>query len=100
LAAVWAAAEISNAGVVGASVGARELTFTPRRIASGSYRFPIGTAGSTTLVLQTLLPALMTAEGASSVHIEGGTHNPRAPTYEFLARAFLPLVERMGPQIR
>lgn len=100
LAAVLAAAEISDARVVGASVGSRELTFIPQRAAFGAYRFSIGTAGSTTLVLQTLLPALMTASDASSVRIEGGTHNPRAPTYEFLARAFLPLIERMGPKIR
>src|SRR5690606_30294829 len=85
--------------VAGAAVGARELTFTPRRVTAGAYRFSIGTAGSTSLVLQTVLPALLTAEGPSTVQIEGGTHNPRAPTYEFLARAFLPLVERMGPKI-
>jgi len=99
LAAVRAAAELSDAHVAGAAVGASELDFTPRRAAAGSYRFSIGTAGSTSLVLQTVLPALMTAEAPSTVHIEGGTHNPRAPTYEFLARAFLPLVERMGPKI-
>src|SRR5690606_17204807 len=100
LAAVRAAAEISDAEVVGASVGSHELTFSPRRSAFGDFTFSIGTAGSTTLVLQTLLPALFTAPGPSTVLIEGGTHNPKAPTYEFLARAFLPLVERMGPKIR
>lgn len=100
LAAVRAAARISDAHVVGADVGSRELTFVPRRVRSGAHEFSIGTAGSATLVMQTLLPALMTASSASSVRIEGGTHNPRAPTYEFLARAFLPLVERMGPEIR
>src|SRR5690606_5897510 len=100
LAAVHAAAAISDAEVVGAAVASQELTFTPKRAAFGDFEFSIGTAGSTTLVLQTLLPSLITAPGPSTVLIEGGTHNPKAPTYEFLACAFLPLVERMGPTIR
>ena len=100
LAAVRAAAQISDADVVGAEVGSRELTFIPKRVRCGAHELSIGTAGSTTLVLQTLLPALMTARDPSSVRIEGGTHNPLAPTYEFIARAFLPLVEQMGPKIR
>ena len=65
----------------------------------GDYKFAVGTAGSTTLVLQTILPALMTADGASRVVIEGGTHNPAAPPFDFLARVFLPLVARMGPRV-
>lgn len=100
LAAVRAAAEISDASVDGAAVGASELTFAPQRVAAGDYLFPIGTAGSTTLVLQTVLPALLTAAGTSTLVLEGGTHNPQAPTFEFLARAFVPLIERMGPKIR
>jgi RNA 3'-terminal phosphate cyclase (ATP) len=99
LAAVRAAAEISGAKVRGASVNARELTFVPGDIKPGTYRFAIGTAGSTSLVLQTVLPALLTASGQSELLLEGGTHNPRAPTFDFLARAYLPLIERMGPRI-
>lgn len=99
LAAVRAAAEISGAEVHGASVNARELTFVPGDIKPGAYRFAIGTAGSTSLVLQTVLPALLTASAESELLLEGGTHNPRAPTFDFLARAYLPLIERMGPCI-
>ncbi len=65
----------------------------------GEYKFAVGTAGSTTLVLQTILPALLTAAGASQVVIEGGTANPSAPPFDFLARVFLPLVARMGPRV-
>ena len=99
LAAVRAAAEVSGAEVRGAALNAQELTFVPGDIKPGSYRFAIGTAGSTSLVLQTVLPALLTASAGSELLLEGGTHNPRAPTFDFLARTYLPLIERMGPRI-
>ena len=65
----------------------------------GEYTFSIGSAGSTTLVLQTVLPALLTADGPSSLTLEGGTHNPHAPPIDFLEKAFLPLINRMGPTV-
>jgi RNA 3'-terminal phosphate cyclase (ATP) len=99
LAAVRAAAEISGAHVEGATIGAKMLTFEPGAINAGAHRFAIGTAGSTMLVLQTVLPALLTASAGSDLRLEGGTHNPRAPTFECLARAYLPLIGRMGPRI-
>jgi RNA 3'-terminal phosphate cyclase (ATP) len=99
LAAVRAAAQISGARAEGAAIGSREIEFAPQRVEPGEYRFAIGTAGSTALVLQTVLPALLTADGPSEIYLEGGTHNPRAPTFECLTRAFLPLIERMGPRV-
>ncbi len=99
LAAVRAAAEVSEAEVVGAELGSRELEFSPGPVKPGRYDFSVGTAGSATLVLQTVLPPLLTASAPSHLTLEGGTHNPMAPPFEFLARAFLPLVERMGPRI-
>jgi RNA 3'-terminal phosphate cyclase (ATP) len=65
----------------------------------GAYELDVGTAGSTTLVLQAVLPALLAAPAPTRLALVGGTHNPMAPTFEFLARAFLPLVERAGPRI-
>lgn len=99
LTAVRAAATIGDAQVEGASVGATAFTFHPGRVKPGDYAFPIGTAGSTTLVLQTILPPLMIASAPSSLVFEGGTHNVHAPPYEFIVRAFLPLINRMGPRI-
>lgn len=99
LTAVNAAAAISDADVKGAAIGSRSLTFSPRKIKPGEYTFSIGSAGSTTLVLQTVLPALLTADGPSSLTLEGGTHNPHAPPLDFLEKAFLPLVNRMGPNV-
>ena len=99
LTAVRAAAEIGKAELTGDAVHSSELVFRPGKLAGGDYRFDIGTAGSVTLVLQTVLPPLMFAAGPSQVTLLGGTHNPNAPPYEFLACSFLPLVERLGPRI-
>src|SRR5215468_5607208 len=90
LTAVQAAAEISGARVQGAEMGSLALTFAPRAVVPGEYGFSIGTAGSATLVLQTVLPALLTASKPSRITLEGGTHNPAAPPFEFLERAFFP----------
>ncbi len=98
LTAVQAAADVGGARVAGAEVGSRDLTFEPRTIRAGDYHFSVGTAGSATLVLQTVFPALALAQGPSTMTVEGGTHNPMAPPFDFLARAFLPLIERMGPR--
>jgi RNA 3'-terminal phosphate cyclase (ATP) len=97
LTAVQAAAAVGRARVKGADIGARELTFEPGPVASGDFRFSVGTAGSATLVFQTVFPALALAKGRSTITVEGGTHNPMAPPFDFLARAFLPVVARMGP---
>jgi RNA 3'-terminal phosphate cyclase (ATP) len=99
LTAVQAAAEVGSAEVDGAFLGSKALTFEPGKIRSGEFRFTIGTAGSGTLVLQTILPALITAAGPSRIEIEGGTHNPAAPPFDFLQRSFIPLIERMGSKI-
>ncbi|MBI3099477.1 MAG: RNA 3'-terminal phosphate cyclase [Planctomycetes bacterium] len=63
------------------------------------HAFAVGSAGSATLVLQTVLPALLTAAGPSRLTLEGGTHNPFAPPFDFLNRVFLPLIGRMGPKV-
>jgi RNA 3'-terminal phosphate cyclase (ATP) len=99
LTAVNAAAEIGSGNVDGAAVGATEFIFNPGVVNSGDYTFSIGTAGSATLVLQTVLPPLIIASRPSVLRFEGGTHNVHAPPYDFLERTFLPLVSHMGPSI-
>jgi RNA 3'-terminal phosphate cyclase (ATP) len=100
LTAVQAAAEVGAGKVDEAALGSRALTFVPGKVRSGDYHFAVGTAGSGTLVLQTILPALMTASGPSRLVIEGGTHNPAAPPFDFLQKCFLPLIEQMGPRVQ
>jgi RNA 3'-terminal phosphate cyclase (ATP) len=99
LAAVNAAAEVCSATVDGAAIGSSRLAFEPGRVRAGEYRFAVGAAGSTTLVLQTVLPALMLAGGPSTVTLEGGTHTPAAPPFDFLEKALVPLLNRMGPRV-
>src|SRR6185503_15943515 len=99
LTAVEAARTVGTAEVNGATPGSRTLEFRPGTVTPGNYRFAVGTAGSATLVLQTILPPLLTASGVSTLTLEGGTHNPYAPPFDFLARCFVPLIQRMGPRI-
>lgn len=99
LVCVQAAQRISNATVTGDELHSQSLYFAPQAIQAGHYDFNIGTAGSTVLVLQTLLPALMLQDQPSQISIQGGTHNPMAPTAEFVALCFLPTLQKMGIQV-
>lgn len=99
LTAVRAAAEIGGAQVEGAAAGSGDFTFIPGKVSPGQYHFAIGTAGATMLVLQTILPPLMIAKAPSVITLEGGTHNKHAPPFDFLQKAFLPLVNRTGPHV-
>jgi len=99
LTAVQAAADVGQARVEGDALKSQQITFTPQAVRPGQYRFRVGSAGSATLVLQTVLPALVVAEGPSHLVLEGGTHNIYAPPFDFLQQAFLPLLGRMGPRV-
>lgn len=99
LTAVLAAAQICDAQTNGAEMGSTMLEFTPGKVKAGDYEFAIGSAGSVTLVFQTILPALLQAEGISRVRLRGGTHNSMAPPYHFLERSFIPQLCKMGAEI-
>lgn len=99
LTCVQAATEVGGAAVDGAELGSMRLVFEPRELRGGDYRFAIGTAGSTTLVLQTVLPALLVADEPSTVTASGGTHNPLAPPFDFLATTFATAVRAMGASL-
>ncbi|MBK1827272.1 RNA 3'-terminal phosphate cyclase [Haloferula rosea] len=96
LTCVRAACEISGGTADGAEIGSTELVFRAGEVKPGSYQFAVGTAGSTSLLLQTLLPALWSCGGESSLRLEGGTLNPMAPPFEYLDAVFLPAMARMG----
>jgi len=99
LSAVRAAAIACNATVSDAEVGSTALEFTPGPVNGGVYDFDIGTAGSTTLVLQTLIPALLFAAQPTALTVTGGTHNPKAPPAEFLQRAYCRVLAAMGADV-
>ena len=99
LTCVRAVAEICGAKVKGDEVGSLALEFAPGKIKAGDYRFDVGTAGSVTLVAQTVIPVLLKADAPSSVTITGGTHVPFAPIWEFFAETYLPELRRMGVRV-
>jgi RNA 3'-phosphate cyclase len=96
LASVRAAAKIGRAKVTGDTVGSGQLTFEPGPVTPGSYRFDIGTAGATALVLHTVYLPLALAGGPSEVVLEGGTHNEKAPCFHFLQTTWRGYMARLG----
>ena len=99
LTCVRAAAEVCSAEVTGDTLGSDQLVFEPGAVKPGDYHFATGSAGSSTLVAQTVLPALLLGGNTSSLKLEGGTHNMAAPPYDFIAECYLPLLRRMGVQV-
>ncbi len=98
LKAVEAAAMVGGAEVEGARLGASTLLFQPGQVRPGDYHLDIGTAGATSLVLQTVFLPLALAAGESSLTLEGGTHVPWSPCYHYLAWQWLPWMARLGLQ--
>lgn len=99
LAAAKAVRSIARGILEGAEEDSHELTYAPSGIVGGKYEFNIGTAGSSILVAQTILPLLLSASKPSEIKITGGTHNPGAPTYDYFERVFLPAIRHMGCEI-
>lgn len=96
LASVKAAAAISDARIEGAELGSSSLVFVPGTPRSGSYDWAIGSAGSSSLVLQTVLLPLFCGGSPSEATISGGTHNAMSPPLEFLDWCFRPLALELG----
>jgi RNA 3'-terminal phosphate cyclase (ATP) len=81
------------------TIGSQAFTFKPEMIKPGKLHFAISSAGSCTLVFQTILPALLIAGEPPEIILEGGTHNPFAPPFDFLEKDFLPVINRMGSKV-
>ncbi|PCJ52559.1 MAG: RNA 3'-phosphate cyclase [Planctomycetota bacterium] len=99
LTAIKAALAICNGEAVGNDIHSKEVSFYPDKLTGGKFHFSIGTAGSTNLVLQTILPPLLIANKASTITLEGGTHNQYAPPYDFIKDSFAPIINLFGPSI-
>jgi RNA 3'-terminal phosphate cyclase (ATP) len=96
LKAVEAAAQISAAHVEGATLGSQTLSFAPEGLQGGKYAFDIGTAGSVSLLLQTVYLPLSLAAGPSRLTLTGGTHVPWSPCYHYLQWQWLPYLAEAG----
>ncbi len=97
LACVRGAEALSGGSAEGASVGSDALSFRPAPVKPGDYLLEVGTAGSTPLLLQCLYYPLALA-GGGTVTLRGGTHVPHSPTFDYLARVWLPMLSRYGLQ--
>jgi RNA 3'-terminal phosphate cyclase (ATP) len=106
LTAVRAAAALCQAQVRGDVVGSTTLEFIPSRPpAAGQYTFDVtettgaGSAGSVSLILQTILLPLALTTGDSCVTLRGGTHVPWSPPISYIEQIYLPVLQQMGLEI-
>ncbi|MHB8118023.1 MAG: RNA 3'-terminal phosphate cyclase [Methanothrix sp.] len=97
--AIMALAGICDARTSGVEPGSSEIVFSPREIRGGRHRVEIGTAGSVTLLMQCLLPALLRADGPSSLQIQGGTDVQWAPAVDYFKNVFLPALTSFGAKV-
>ena len=96
LTALNAVTEICGGHTAGAELGSREITLRPGSVRAGEYSFSVGSAGSANLVLQTVLPILLFLGQPSKVTVQGGTHNPSSPPFDFLTECFFPVLRKIG----
>jgi RNA 3'-terminal phosphate cyclase (ATP) len=103
LTGVRAAAKVCDAEMEGAKLNSQSLTFVPRsKPQAGTFTFDVaqvakgGSAGSVSLILQTVLLPLALAEGTSQLTLRGGTHVAWSPPFDYLRRVYLPTLARMG----
>lgn len=96
LTTIRAIAEAAHATTSGLKIGSSEITFSPGRRRGGTFCFDIKTAGSTTLILQSLIPVLAFADERSTVTLIGGTNNPLAPQVDYIVNVLNPILAAMG----
>ncbi len=103
LTSVRAAAKVCGARLEGARLNAQTVTFVPGSTPqAGTYTFDVaqaakgGSAGSVSLILQTVLLPLALAEGVSNLTLRGGTHVAWSPPFDYLKRVYLPVLARVG----
>jgi RNA 3'-phosphate cyclase len=97
LEAVLTAAKLCNAEVKGATLNSRELWFRPREVRSGDFEAEIGTAGSISVLLITVLPICALAKDTVRLHVtKGGTDVSHSPTINYMRNVFLTVLKHMG----
>lgn len=97
---VRAAKVIGNATTDGDFLKSKELTFQPGEVKAGNYRFDIGTAGATSLVVQTIyLPLLLRGKETSTVTVTGGTHVKKSPSFHFLQQTWAAYLRLLGLEV-
>jgi RNA 3'-terminal phosphate cyclase (ATP) len=100
LTSVSACKKITAAEVEGDQLQSVSLRFSPQEIRGGEFTFDVSekkrSAGSTSLILQTLFLPLSRCRAGSTVRILGGTHVPWSPPFNYLKEVFAPTVKKLG----
>lgn len=94
--AIESLARICTARTGGVALLSPEVKFCPGAVRGGRYEIDIGTAGSVTLLVQCLLPALTVADGPVELLVLGGTDVRWSPTIDYLKNVALPAISRFG----
>ena len=97
--AILALADLCGARTSGVAPGSSEITFAPGEIREGRHKVEIGTAGSVTLLMQCLLPALLKTETTASLEVQGGTDVQWSPTVDYFKNVFLPALVCFGAKV-
>ena len=100
LKAIDSVGQICNAKIRGNKFGSTEVEFHPGEIRGGEYKIYVGTAGSVSLVLQALLPAIVVSDKKFTFEITGGTNVKWSPSIEYIKHVFCNFLDRMGLDIR
>ncbi len=90
---------ISRAEVENANLGSTRVVFKPKTIRGGRYKINIGTAGSITLILQTILPPVLFANEESVFEIIGGTDVNWSPTIDYFKNVTMRALEKLGVEL-
>lgn len=93
---VGAVSFMCDADISGMELGSTELTFVPKKLDFHNLTVDVGTAGSLTLVLQTLLIPLVHTDRQTELKLIGGTHVKWSPTIDYFERIFCYFMGKMG----
>lgn len=94
---IEAAKIISGAEVDGLNVGSTRVVFKPHEVKGGNYNIDIQTAGSITLILQTILLPVLTQD--ISLTIKGGTDVKWSPPIDYMKNVTLKALEQMEASV-
>jgi len=101
LTGVLEAAKLCHAEVKNAKIGSTEITFIPKRLdIPDRIIIDIKTAGSITLLLQTILPIVIFSNKKVSLTIFGGTDVPGSPTINYYKKVFAYYLEKFGVTLK
>lgn len=94
--AIKALAKITQAEVTGVEIGSSTITFNPNKPQGGNFKFDVGTAGSISLVLQTIMPCSAFSQSTTQLEIIGGTDVSWSPPIDYIKNVTLPIISKMG----